>query len=463
MSIVLLLALAPACQRPEPLVRPVPAANLALRSVGVLDLETGLVGPARDVLIRDGRIEAITEPGTGTLPQDALVVEGQGATLVPGLIDMHGHVAASSAPNWERRLPDPQRNLEAFLYCGVTTVLDPADLDAGNLDRRHRIETGRLPGPRLVTAGAMLTAEDGHPAFLLRRVLPWWLSWYVIGTATREVDGVEAAREAADEQADRGVDFLKLAVDKLPRAAPRLGNSELRAAVERAHERGLRAVAHIGTTADALDAAHAGIDLWAHGVYKERISDEGLQALAAFDIPMVVTMNVFESYALTGTGPRRASRLERETVDAATLASFDKIPADGIPPEFVPYLIMLRSQRSAWRDNVRRLAEAGVTILAGSDTQAGVFPGASLHRELALMVEAGLSPLAALRAATIEAARVLERSDDPDYGVVAPGKRADLLLVDGDPGRDITALENIRAVVRDGVLLERRAVATAAP
>jgi imidazolonepropionase-like amidohydrolase len=119
---------------------------------------------------------------------------------------------------------------------------------------------------------------------------------------------------------------------------------------------------------------------------------------------------------------------------------------------------MLRGQRSAWRENVRRLHEAGVTILAGSDTQAGVFPGAGLHRELHLLTEAGLSPAAAIRAATIDAARFLANGGEPDFGIVAEGKRADLLLVDGDPTVDLDALMRIDAVIKGGVLLERRAI-----
>src|SRR5262249_24289238 len=124
---------------------------------------------------------------------------------------------------------------------------------------------------------------------------------------------------------------------------------------------------------------------------------------------------------------------------------------------FGHYLDELRAERPTWRDNVRRLRAAGVTILAGSDTQTGVFPGAGLHRELHLLTEAGLTPVDAIRAATIGGARFLADGKDPDFGTVAEGRRADLLLVEGDPIRDLDALARIRGVVKGGVLLERRA------
>jgi imidazolonepropionase-like amidohydrolase len=110
---------------------------------------------------------------------------------------------------------------------------------------------------------------------------------------------------------------------------------------------------------------------------------------------------------------------------------------------------------------VHRLRKAGVTILAGSDTQMGMFPGPGLHRELQLLAEAGLTPAEAIRAATLDAATFLANGQAPEFGVVAEGKVADLLLVDGDPTKDLAALAKIRAVIKGGVPLERHAIAPA--
>jgi imidazolonepropionase-like amidohydrolase len=123
-----------------------------------------------------------------------------------------------------------------------------------------------------------------------------------------------------------------------------------------------------------------------------------------------------------------------------------------------PYLENLRVQQQAWRDNVRRLRAAGVTILAGSDTQMGVFPGAGLHREMQLLTETGMTPAATIRAATLDAARFLAHGGETEFGIIAEGKRADLLLVEGDPTADLRALADIRAVIKDGLVLERIAI-----
>ncbi|MGH7856146.1 MAG: amidohydrolase family protein, partial [Candidatus Binatia bacterium] len=208
----------------------------------------------------------------------------------------------------------------------------------------------------------------------------------------------------------------------------------------------------------------AGVAAWMHGVYKEPLTDEAVAELASFRIPMVATIVVFESYALLGQGEREATPLEREMVPEETLRAFDEVPQENEAVKvFAPFLEGLRANRGTWRDNVRRLRAAGVTILAGSDTQTGVFPGPGLHRELHLLTEAGLTPPEAIRAATLDPARFLEVTEDPDFGVVAEGKRADLLLVDGDPTDDLHALARIRAVILRGIPLERRAIGSDPP
>ncbi len=460
---VLAAALLCACGRraPELVRRPAsPPPALLITNVAVFDAATGVVTPGRDVLAVGDRITAVGAVGQLHPPAGTQTIAGTGATLLPGLIDMHGHIGNGSAPSWKSNMPDPDRNLRAYLYCGVTTVLDPADMATQAFTRRAQVADGSLLGPRIFAAGPMVTAPGGHPVAILDHLAPWWIRWYLIPRLTRQVDSPESARAAVRDIVQLGADVVKLSVDRIPNQAPRIRRDVLAAAVDEAKQHGVRAVAHIGSLEDALDAAEAGVAAWMHGVYKERIPDDQIARLAAFHIPMVATIGVFESYALFGQGRRVPTALERETVEADILAAFDDVPPDNDAVKFFqPYLESLRGLRDAWRDNVRRLRAAGVTILAGSDTQTGVFPGAGLHRELHLLTAAGLSPADALRAATLDAARFLANGKEPEFGLVAEGKRADLLLVDGDPTADLAALDHIRAVIKGGVQLERRAIA----
>jgi imidazolonepropionase-like amidohydrolase len=286
--------------------------------------------------------------------------------------------------------------------------------------------------------------------------LPFWLRWFAIPRYAIEVATPAEAAAAAERVADLGADFLKIMVDRIPPEAPRISDASLSAAVRAASARGLPAVAHIGTTADAIDAARAGVAAWVHGVYRERIPDQHIGEMAAFGIPMVPTIVAFEALSRRGERQRQATRLERETVPAEVLAAFgDSLGKTKQASFFVRSARALSRQRANWRDNVRRLHEAGVTILAGSDMQSGVFPGPGLHRELAHLHESGLSNVEAIRAATVDAARFLEGRDDPSFGLVAVGKRADLVLVDRDPRDDLGNLARIRAVLVRGVPVER--------
>lgn len=441
---------------------PTPEAVL-IEHVDVLDVAAGRVERDRDVLLRGDRIAAIGLGGGLTAPPAAQRIDGRGLTLLPGLVDAHGHVTLDPGPSWELAVPDVDANLRAYLYAGVTTVLDPGDSSGEAITRRDEIARGARLGPTIYTAGQLVTTPGGHPIALLEAALPWWLGWYVIPRAADEVATPAEARAVADARADEGADFLKLVVDRIPASAPRMDVATLDAAVDAARRRDLRSVAHIGDVRDALDTGHAGIDAWVHVVYKERIPDELVGELAGFGIPMVPTLVVWHSYADLLPGPRVATALEREMVPASVLASFDAPPTDsGLIEVFGPYLQLLETNEPVWADNVKRLHAAGVTMLAGSDTQSGVFPGAGLHREIALLHAAGLSRAEAIRAATLYPARFLADSDDPDFGEIAIGKRADLLLVEGDPLVDLAALDRIRGVILRGMPLTRNPVATPA-
>ena len=433
-------------------------APLVIRNVDVLDVEAGRIVVDRDVRLLHGRIAEIAEGGTALRTVGTRELDGRGGTLLPGLIDAHGHVGHGYGPAWEFSLPDPMRNLQAYLYCGVTTVLDPADTLSLAFDRRDRVHDGSILGPTIFTAGPVITSKGGHPVALLNSLAPWWIRWYLRGQVALQADNPVRARAAVADIDGRGADIIKVMVDSLPPSAPRLDMETLRAVVEEAHARDLQVVAHVGSTADALDAGRAGVDAWMHTVYKERIPDAAIDTLAAFEIPMVATLGVFEAYASLHTGRWPPLQLERETIAAEILTAFSEPVPDTLVQELRDYVVELASYQPYWADNIARLRAAGVTVLAGSDMQSGVFPGSGLHRELGFLQEAGMTPLQAITAATLGPARFIEQRQDPSFGRIAVGTRADLLLVDGDPTQSLQALQDIRAVILKGAVLERSAL-----
>src|SRR5262245_45591423 len=170
-----------------------PPPALWIHDVAVLDVASGKRTPGRDVLVRGERIEAIAATGAQPAPEDAEVIEGTGATLLPGLVDAHAHLVSDPSPPWALQLPDPEWVMRSYLYAGVTTIFDAADSSGDAFERRERVAAGLLLGPRIFTAGAAITAEGGHPVAMVRSLAPWWLAWYLAPRMAVQVSTPEQA------------------------------------------------------------------------------------------------------------------------------------------------------------------------------------------------------------------------------------------------------------------------------
>jgi imidazolonepropionase-like amidohydrolase len=430
------------------------SAKVLIRNVRVIDVVAGSALESVDVLLEGSEIKRIDK---GLSEADAaVVIDGSGMSLIPGFIDIHCHLLASSSPSWRLAIPDTDEHLEQLLYSGVTRALDPASMVPDIFELRQEVNTGARLGPTIYAAGPMFTAPNGHPIPALKAVVPWFLVDRMIKGMVREVDSAEQATEALNALLPSKPDFVKFGLDHLPLDAPRLDPAVAAALAAEAKKHGVRTLAHIGSTKDALEAARAGAAAWVHGVYKERIPDEQLAELASFKIPMAPTLVVFQSYGMVGRGRFPSTELEREIAPADLLDSRVNAPDDyEWDPALRKFTQLLADQQENALANVRRLAKAGVVIMVGTDAQAGVVHGASFHREIALLAKAGLTPLQVLQAATLNNARFLADQTDPPFGIVAVGKRADLVLVRGNPLEDVAALSAIEHVILGGVPMAR--------
>jgi imidazolonepropionase-like amidohydrolase len=429
--------------------------SCVIRNVRVFDApHATLREGTRDVIVRDGRIESIAPTG---VPAAGLIeVDGHGGTLLPGLVDVHTHTGGSASPPWYTELPAQEENLGAFLYAGVTTVLDAGALTPAIFQLHERGRSGALLGPHLYAAGPMFTAPNGHPVGLMRGSLPFWARWYVLPRIAREVATPDAARQAVAALLPDQPDVIKIAADDLVPGEPRISTDVIAAIVARAHEGHVRVVAHIGQSRDVLDTVGAGVDALMHDVYTAPITDEAVAKIAAAHVPVVATVSIFDAVEELGTlDLNTRAPITRDIAKPAVLTALSAFPNDRQRERVTAMNRAIRAGHAARRANVAKLRAAGVTILAGSDAvNAGQFPGAGLHDELAKLVEAGMTPGEALRAATYDNARFLA-GPGADFGDVAPGQRADLVLVDGDPTANIAATQRITHVWLEGVELLR--------
>ena len=385
------------------------------------------VHPVTNVVLREGVVERVGgDAGAG-----AERVDGSGSTLLPGLIDAHTHVFPGL--------------LEQALAFGVTTVLDMF----GDPVAMARLKEQASTDPALAdlrSAGTGATAPGSHPCALAELgAFPPFPT--VAGPG-------EAERFVADRVAE-GSDYLKLVIEPghvLGARTASLDAATVEALVRAARRHRLRTIAHATVRDAAVVALEAGVDGLTHVPMDEPLPPEPVAAAARRGVFAVPTVVVLE--AMCG-GSAAAALLRDERVEPFLHPMSRMLLQNAAWPPAVEVTVDF----AVVRENVRRLHRAGVPILAGTDAASpGSTMGASLHRELELLVAVGLSPVEALTAATAGPARAFGLSD---RGRVAPGLRADLLLVRGDPTTDITAVADVAALWRGGRRVDRAALRAA--
>jgi imidazolonepropionase-like amidohydrolase len=426
---------------------------VAITNVAVIDMESGDVTPRRTVLVRGSRIAGLFDAGAA-LPAGTRAVDGTGGFLIPGLWDMHTHSAAAA-----------QRELPTFLAFGVTGIRNmhtSADTALQLVAAiRRQLAAGTITGPRFIANGAIV---DGP-----RPAQPGSVAIPSPGAVDRIVDSL----------ADGGADFVKV-YNLLPRAS-------YFALVAAAKRRGLAVVGHVPVTVRAEEAAAAGQRSIEHfdgldfacSTREDTIRAEFLAApsreawyrrgaqltaswspdrcaaaIAAFarhgtwQVPTLAVAwaeafgdsLLLDSSAMMQVAPEVGERWRAMAADTT------HGPDPAAPERFVQANALVRLMRAA-----------RVPLLAGTDVgNPFVVPGWSLHHELALLVDAGLTPLEALQSATLDAARFLEATDS--LGTVAPGKLADLVLLGANPLDDIRNSRTIRGVMINGRWFDRAAL-----
>jgi imidazolonepropionase-like amidohydrolase len=383
--------------------------------------------------------------------QAATVVDVQGATVLPGLIDTHVHVTATDAPPWRFRRPDPEHNLEAWLWSGITTVFDLGGDPAALSKLAGATARGEIPGPQIFFGHEPITAVEGHPIPAIKSLLPWPLG----SLLARQVPTLAAPSEAdalVARMHQRGAQYIKLIHDSLPPGAPRLDRERLAALVDAAHRRQLKVMVHIGSNQDAFDAVYAGADHLAHGVYNQPIDDELVRLLSERHVTVTYTAAGFDNTRQMATGHYQPAAWVRDTTDptlveAVTGASGKQFGEAAVLGDFAHTIVA----RDVLLKNIAKLHAASVVVLPGTDSPiAAVFPGASYLEELALLHEAGISILTVLQRATVRAAQLIEIPGAQRFGVLEVGARADVLVLGRDPTTDLGALRDVVHVFSAG-------------
>ncbi len=386
--------------------------SFVIRNARVFDGRK-ILGQA-DVWVENGKIKAVGK--NLKVPSDARVIEASGDTLLPGLIDSHTHA-------WG----DALKEAEIF---GVTTELDMfTGVKYMQQVKEDQAEGKDLDLADLRSAGSLATAPGGHGT--------------EYGIQIPTLSSPAESQPWVDARIAEGSDYIKIVIDDgsaYGSHRPTLDNETLKAVVDAAHNRGKIAVVHIGTQQDARAAIEAGADGLAHLFADSAPEPDFGKFVAAHHAFIVPTLTVLESVSGVPTG----ESLTNDSHIIPYLTSDDVTNLKRSFPKFPTHL----SEKYA-EQTIVQLKAAHVPVLAGTDApNAGTSHGVSIHRELELLVRSGLIPQEALAAATSVPATTFHLDD---RGVIAPGKRADLLLVKGDPTEDILATRDIVSVWKLGV------------
>lgn len=435
---------------------------VAIRGVTTID---GTGSPPRadqTIVIRGERISAVGSRAATPIPAGARIIDGSGQFALPGFVDVHAHlglgtVTIDTTPKGVamRVTLDPAgmvESLQTLLAFGVTTIRNPGGPLPAMVAIRDSVRLGLRKGPRIFTAGDVIdgTASEG----------------LTVGVKSEREMRVEVARQAA-----LGVDYVKLYAG--------LGPSYIRAGIDEAHKRGIRAIAHLFLT-PWTEAANAGIDGIVHIVpgsprllpadkrleFQRRFrgtqfmiewfnyvdlesseTREMLDALVRHQVFLDPTLVVFEAMAW-GDSTRITRNPDLRYAPRVNLDNWNdgfSLATGWTPEDFA-------EARRAWPRVLaftKRLYDAGVPLTVGTDMlNPWVPPGASFHRELELLVAAGIPPLEVLRMATRGGARSL--GIESDVGSIAVGKIADLVVLGANPVADITNTRRISWVLQQG-------------
>ncbi len=433
--------------------------RVVLTHVRVIDGTGAPAAEDQNVVIEGGKIAAIQAGADVPAADNTTVLDLRGDTVIPGIIGMHDHLFYIARPNltsrrqFENPVLAPQMTFTAprlYLAGGVTTMRTTGSVEPySDLNLKKDIDAGKLPGPHMDVTGPYL---EGSTSFFVQ--MP-------------HLTSPEDARQTVEYWADRGATSFK--------AYMNITRAELKAAIDAAHKRGIKVTGHL-CSVTYKEAAELGIDDLEHGFFvntqldPEKKPDEcsqsmGSETLARMDavspeakaliatliqhhVAITSTLPVFEGEAGGGRPAVRQQVLDAMTPEAREdfFLLRQPRPASAPAPKIDPSIL--------WKHDLElehAFASAGGLLIAGPDPtgRGDVLPGFGDQREIELLVEAGFSPVEAIKVATLNGAIYLGR--DKQIGSIATGKNADLVVIKGDPSKQISDVENVEIVFKDGV------------
>lgn len=422
-------------------VPPAFAGSLLIENVTLID-GTGRppVSPAW-VLVENDRIRRVSRRAIEA-PDGSRHIDGSGKYLLPGLVDMHVHLAGGVEVTPEGLL-EPEldrakgvRALHSYLFTGVTSIYDAGNVPDYILGLRHDERSGKLISPRIFATGGIVTYPGSHGSSDFATLVDDW----------------PEAKPLLDAHIARQPDVVKLTFEERGWGSrpmiPKLPVDLMQRIIEYYNDRGIRSTVHTSSELRARQAIFAGVDSLAHPVIQGPITDSFARLMGAKKIPMVTTLTIGENYSRLAEHPEYLDRpMYRATLTSDEINYLKTVKRKEYQQRKWTWWMKLMTGIA--QQNVYKVWKAGGVLVAGTDQSSGP----ALHRELELLADAGIPPLEIIRIATLNGAVFLGK--EREMGSVQAGKIADLVLLDADPTADIRNTEQVAQVIKAGQVVDR--------
>ena len=417
--------------------------NLVIEDVVLIDGTGRLPLSQVSVLVQDDRIIEIKR---GKFSQsrrnNAQVINGAQKYLVPGLMDMHVHLTGSIKVTEQglREIEfDRQKGVKAlhgYLYSGVTSIYDCGNVPDYIFALREQERAGAIISPRIFATGGIVTYPGSHGS----------------GPGATTVDDWPEAIPQLDEHIKRRPDILKLTLEErgwgMRPLIPKLPLPLMERIIEYYNDHGIRTTAHTASELRARQAIFAGIDTLAHPVIVGPITDSFAKLMGAKKIPMATTLTIGENYTRLAEHPEYLDQaLYQALFSEAEIKELKETTRQQYQERDWTWWMKLMTPVA--QENLRKIHAAGGVLALGTDQT----NGAAVHREMELLVAAGIAPLDVIRIATFNAAKFLGKEDQ--LGSVEEGKLADMVLLNADPLEDINNAKKIHLVIKNGNVIDR--------
>ena len=414
--------------------------SLVLTHVTIID---GTGNPAhhnRTVVIKGDRIESIGA-GPEHTPSSAKVIDLHGQTIIPLIINTHGHLGLTkgSTQSAANQTDDNIRHqLLRYQEYGVGAMLSMGTDGKRFAEIREQSRRGALPGADVYTAGMGFGAKNGVPPAAMR-----------FTEVFRPETPAEARSEVA-QQAPRTPDFIKVWVDDFWGQYPKMPPEIYAAIIEEAHKNGLRVAAHVYHLEDARLLVAKGVDVLAHSIRDADVDDALIAEMKKHSVACIPTLSLDDFAFAYGDSPNWVNDpFFTEALDPGLLEMITS-PEYKAKVQSNKVTALEEAALPQAMRNLKKIYDAGILVTLGTDS--GATPiriqGFAEHMELALMVQAGLTPVQAITVATSNAARLLRI--DEQYGTLTAGKKANFIVLEKDPSQEIHNTQTIRAVWKDG-------------